>query len=155
VRTNAQKREAALAFLNHPDLTLLPDREISRRTKVSQPLVSKLRKAVISQGGLIAAPGVITAAHAACGDHLEAISESPALCSYSWTTAAPEEQRRFVDGVGLRTLFDAAPRDHRNAFTAWLAADLQRTERPSVPTDRIEGPASGKELDIPPCLRRP
>jgi hypothetical protein len=69
--------------------------------------------------------------------------------------AKRNEQSRFVDGVGLRALFDAAPQDHRDAFTAWLVADLQRTERPSsVPTDRIEGRASGDSLDIPPQLRR-
>jgi hypothetical protein len=154
-RTNAQKREAVLAFLNDPNLCQLSDREISRRTRVSQPYVSKLRKAVISQGGLIAAPGVITAAHGADGGYLEAITESPALRSYGWTIAEPEEQRRFVDGVGLRALFNAAPQDHRDAFIAWLVADLQRTERPSsLQTERIGGRASGHELDIPPNLRR-
>jgi hypothetical protein len=106
-------------------------------------------------GRAIAAPGVITAAHGADGGYLEAITESPALSSYGWTIAEPEEQRRFVDGVGLRALFNAAPQDHRDAFIAWLVADLQRTERPSsLQTERIGGRASGHELDIPPNLRR-
>src|SRR6516225_5105244 len=40
--------KSSLGFLKDPNLSLLRDREISRRTRVSQPLVSKLRKAVIS-----------------------------------------------------------------------------------------------------------
>jgi hypothetical protein len=47
-RSDAQKREAVLVFLQHPNLCQLSDREISRRTRVSQPFVSKLRKTVIS-----------------------------------------------------------------------------------------------------------
>jgi hypothetical protein len=124
---------------------------------VSQPFVSKLRKAVISHGG----PGLITATHAANSGHLEAIFESPSLSSYNWATAEPGERRRFVDGVGLRALYDAAPPDHRDAFFASLIAQLPQTERPAhLPTNvemylnRIEGRASGDELDIPPYLRR-
>jgi hypothetical protein len=123
-RTIAQKREAVLAFLNHANLSQLSDREISRRTRVSQPFVSKLRKAVISHGGQIAGPGLITATHAANSGHLEAIFESPSLSSYNWATAEPGERRRFVDGVGLRALYDAAPPDHRDAFFASLIAQL-------------------------------
>jgi hypothetical protein len=160
-RTNAQKRQAVLAFLNHPNLSLLPDREISRRTRISQPFVSKLRKAVISQGGHTAGPGLITATHAANNGHLEAISESPALSSYSWATAEPGEQRQFVDGVGLRALYEAAPPDHRDAFFASLIAQLPRTERPAhlltnvaMYLNRIEGRSPSDTPDIPPYLRR-
>jgi hypothetical protein len=144
-RTNAQKREGVLAFLDDSNLSRLSDREISRRAKVSQPFVSRYRKFVISQGRSTSSDS----------GHPEAVFEPSTLSSYDWATAKRDEQCRFVDGVGLRALFDAAPQDQRDAFTAWLIADLQRTERPSsVPTERIGGRASGDELDIPPNLRR-
>jgi hypothetical protein len=160
--TIAQKRDAVFAFLNHPNLSQLTDREISRRTRVSQPFVSKLRKAVISQGDYKAAQGLITAIHAANKGHFEAISESPGLSSHGWATAELGEQRRFVDGIGLRALYDAAPLDHRDAFFASLIAQLPRTERPAhLPTNvemylnRIDGRRSPDNTpDIPPCLQR-
>ena len=150
VRTNAQKREAALAFLNHPDLTLLPDREISRRTKVSQPLVSKLRKAVISLNTSIPGAGLIARADGTGDGHDETIFDGSALSSYAWVTADPHDQRRFVDAVGLQKLYEASTPDHRDAFLARLLAQLSPTERPEhLPSniemylDRIKGRASG------------
>jgi hypothetical protein len=118
--------------------------------------VSNLRKLVISEGGPSSGTGLITALNGSDSGHHEGAFESSTLSSHDWATAKRDEQRRFVGGVGLRALFNAAPQDHREAFTAWLVADLQRTDRPSsLPTDRIEGPASGDDLDIPTCLRRP
>jgi hypothetical protein len=160
-RTIAQKREAVLSFLNDPNLSPLSDREISRRTRVSQPFVSMLRKFVISQGGHISGSGPITAPHGPDNGHPEAVFESPTLSSYSWATAEPGVQRRFVDGVGLRALYDAAPPDHRDAFIASLLAQLPRIERPrhlppniEMYLNRIEGGACGDGLDIPLHLRR-
>jgi hypothetical protein len=160
-RTYAQKREAVLAFLNHPNLSLLSDRDISRRTKVSQPFVSKLRKAVISQESGIPGTGVITRADDIGVGRAEAIFDGSALSSYAWVTADPHDQRRFVDAVGLQLLYEASNPDHRDAFLARLLAQLSPTERPEhLPTniemylDRIEGQASDNALDIPPQLRR-
>ena len=161
-RTNVQKREAVLAFPNDPNLSRLTDREISRRAKVSQPFVSTLRKFVISQGRSTCGAGLITRPNGSDGAHPEAAFEPSTLRSYDWATAKREEQRRFVDDVGLLALFDAAPQDHRDALVARLLAQLSPTEQPEhLPSnvemyfDRIKGRASGDELDIPPCLRRP
>jgi hypothetical protein len=157
-RTNAQKREAVLAFLDHPNLSQLSDREISRRSRVSQPFVSALRKAVKSG---IPAAGLITRADGTGAGPDEAIFYGSALSSHAWVTAAPHEQRRFVDAAGLRTLYEAASPDHRDAFLARLLAQLSPTERPEhLPSnlemylDRIKGGASGDGLDVPPELRR-
>jgi hypothetical protein len=159
-RTNAQKWEAVLAFLNHPNLSLLSDREISRRTRVSQPFVSKLRKAVISPEGSIPGAGLITRADGTDVGHDEANFDGSPLNSYAWVTADPHEQRRFVDAAGLWALYEAASPDHRDAFVARLIAQLSPADRPQrlppnigMYLDRIEGRASG-DSDIPLHLRR-
>jgi hypothetical protein len=161
-QTNAQKRQAVLAFLNHPTLSLLSDRDISRRTRVSQPIVSKLRKAIISQESGIPATSLITSADGTGVGRGEAIFDASALNSYAWVTAGPREQSRFVDAVGLQKLYEAAPPDHRDAFVARLLAQLSPADRPQrLPTniemylDRIEPRPSGDSLDIPPHRRRP
>jgi hypothetical protein len=160
-RTNAQKHEAVLGFLKDPNLSLLPDREISRRTRVSQPLVSKLRKAVISLNTSIPGAGLIARADGTGDGHDETIFDGSALSSYAWVTADPHDQRRFVDAVGLQKLYEASTPDHRDAFLARLLAQLSPTERPEhLPSniemylDRIKGRASGDGLDIPAQLRR-
>jgi hypothetical protein len=160
-RTNAQKREAVLTILSDPNLSGLSDREISRRTGVSQPFVSKLRNFVISEGRSTPGSGLITASYGSDNGHSEAVFKPSTLSSYDWATAKRDEQRRFVDGVGLQALFDAAPQGHRDAFLARLLAQLSSTERPEhLPSNiemylgRIEGRASGDGLDIPPQFRR-
>jgi hypothetical protein len=160
-RTNAQKREAVLGYLNHPNLSLLSDREISRRTKACQPFVSKLRKAVISQESGLPTTGLITRADGTDVGRAEAIFDDSALSSHVWVAADPHDQRRFVDAVSLRALYEAASPDHRDAFLARLLAQLSPTKRPEhLPSnikmylDRIKGRVSGDGLDIPPQLRR-
>jgi hypothetical protein len=54
-----------------------------------------------------------------------------------WDRAPPEERQRFVDGVSLRALFDAAPITHQEAFVA-----------------EVVKVANGGMPDIPPFLRR-
>jgi hypothetical protein len=160
-RSYGQKREAVLAFLNHPNLSLLSDRDISRRTKVSQPFVSKLRKAVINPRRGTTATGLITRTDDTGIGPPEAIFDASALSSYAWVTADPRDQRRFVDAAGLCALYEAASPDHRDAFLARLLAQLSSTERPEhLPTniemylDRSEGRASDDAPDIPSQLRR-
>jgi hypothetical protein len=159
-RTNAQKHDAVLAFLNDPNLCQLSDRDISRRTRVSQPFVSKLR-AVIRAESPNAGPGLITRTGGSETDRDEAIFDEPALNSRSWLTATPRDQARFVDGVGLRALYDRAPQDHRDAFLASLLGEVPPARRPAnLPAnvgmylERIEGRSSDDGLDIPPSLRR-
>jgi hypothetical protein len=158
-RTNAQKREAVLAFLNHPTLSLLSDREVSRRTRVSQPFVSTLRKMVISQGGS-SGSDVMTRSDAPTPGSAAIISDLP-LNSLAWSDAEPIAQQKFVDGVGLRSLYEAARPDQRDALLAWLLAQLRPGDRPEqLPPNvmmylrRFEGGPSGDGLDIPPHLRR-
>jgi hypothetical protein len=160
-RTNLQKQRAVLSFLNHPNLSQLSDREISRRTRVSQPFVSKLRKFVISQGGPTSGLGLITPPHGTDSGHPNAVFDSSTLTSHNWATARHDEQRRFVDAVGLRALCNAAPSDHRDVFVASLLAQISPSERPAhLPTNvemylqRIESQSSGGNIDVPAFLRR-
>ena len=56
---------------------------------------------------------------------------SARLNSILRATAEPSEQSKFVDGVGPRQLYDAAPQDHRDAFFAsliWPAPGSEDTE---------------------------
>jgi hypothetical protein len=159
-RTTSQKREAVMGFLIHPNLSLLSDREISRRTKTSQPFVSKLRRSVINQESTFAAAGLITRADDTGVGRAEAIFDALALNSFAWVTADPNDQRRFVDAAGLRALYEAASPDHRDAFLARLLAQLSPTDRPEhLPSnmemylDRVKGRAAGDGLDIPPQRR--
>jgi hypothetical protein len=137
-RSDAQKREAVLVFLKHPNLCQLSDREISRRTRVSQPFVSKLRKAVISKTGLIAGQSLITRTGRPDQDRDEAVFDRSEINSFAWAMADAPDRRRFVDGVGLRELYDAGSPDHRDAFVARLLADLPQNKRPeSLPSNVV------------------
>jgi hypothetical protein len=137
-RSDAQKREAILVFLKHPNLCQLSDREISRRTRVSQPFVSKLRKTVISPESSTARTGLITRTEGATDGDFEAIFDPPALDSYAWVTAKPRDRRQFVDGIGLRELCNSASPDHRDAFIARLLAELPQNCRPERLPPNIE-----------------
>jgi hypothetical protein len=159
-RSGAQKRESVLGYLNDPNLFRLSDREISRRTRVSQPFVSKLRKVVISAKSPNADPGLITRTDGSEADHEGAFFDAAALNSHFWVTASPRDRCRFVDGVGLRALYDCAPQDHRDAFLAALLAEIPPPRRPaSLPgsvgmyLERIEGKSSHDGMDIPRSLR--
>jgi hypothetical protein len=97
------------------------------------------------------------------GRSLSSSSTSAPLGSYVWTMVEPSEQRKFVDGVGLRQLYNAASPDHRDAFVAWLLAGLPQSSRPErlqpnveMYLDRFERQSSSEDgLDIPgfPCRR--
>jgi hypothetical protein len=115
----------------------------------------------MSQGRSTSEAGLITPPCGSDSGPSEAVFEPSTLSSYDWATAKCDEQCRFVDGVGLPALFDAAPQAHRDAFVARLLAQLSLTERPEhLPSNiemylgRIEGRASGDGLDIPPQFRR-
>jgi hypothetical protein len=159
-RSDAQKHEAVLVFLKHPNLCQLSDREISRRTRVSQPFVSKLRKTVISAEST-APLGLITRTHGPTASGMEGILDPPALDPYAWVTANARHQRQFVDAVGLRALYNAAPPDHRDAFVAWLLTQLPENDRPDHLPSNVhmylsltEGRSSDEGLGIPDFLRR-
>jgi hypothetical protein len=88
------------------------------------------------------------------------ISDLP-LNSLAWSDADPAVRQKFVDGVGLRSLYEAACPDHRDALLAWLLAQLRPTDRPEqlppnvkMYLNRFEAQSSGDSLDIPPQLRR-
>jgi hypothetical protein len=77
-----------------------------------------------------------------------AAMEPAALNSWDcWALATDEERRRFVDAVGLRHLYAAAPEDHRQAFIqrvlseiAPLPAEVTEAQPPAAPAadlDRI------------------
>jgi hypothetical protein len=160
-RTNVQKRDEVLTFLNDPNLSQLSDRDLSRRTRVSQPFVSKLRKRVIRAESPNGGPGLITRTGGPETGRDEAIFDAPALSSHSWQAATPRDQGRFVDGVGLRALYDCAPQDHRDAFLASLLAEIPPPRRPAnlpgnvgMYVERIEGRPSDDGMDIPPSFRR-
>jgi hypothetical protein len=161
-RSDAQKRESVLAFLNDPNLCRLSDREISRRTRVSQPFVSKLRKAVISERGPVAGEGLITRTARSDEDRDGGVFDRSGLNSSAWAMTNACNQRRFVDGVGLRELYDAASPDHRDAFVARLLAELPQNDRPErlppnveMYLDRRERQSSSDNgLDLPGFLRR-
>jgi hypothetical protein len=161
-RSDAQKREAVLVFLQHPNLCQLSDREISRRTRVSQPFVSKLRKTVISAESPTARTGLITCSEGPTAGDAEAVFDPPALDPYAWMTAKPRDQRQVVDGIGLQELCNAASPDHRDAFVARLLAELPQNDRPErlppnveMYLDRLERQSSSDDgLDLPGFLRR-
>ena len=53
-------------------------------------------------------------------------------------TAKARDKRQFVEGIGLRQLYDAASPDHRDAFVARLLAELAPDERPERLPANIE-----------------
>jgi hypothetical protein len=106
--------------------------------------------------------GLITRTEGPSAGGIEAIFDPPALDPYAWVTAKPRDERQFVDGIGLRQLYDAASPDHRGAFVARLLAELPQDDRPERLPPNIEMYLNRLEhqspsdvcLDLPGFLRR-
>jgi hypothetical protein len=72
------------------------------------------------------------------------------LTSLAWSDAPAPARTRFVDGVGLQALYEAAQADQQQRFRAWLL----RQDEPAVEQAAPEGPNIPDDLGIPQCLRR-
>jgi hypothetical protein len=110
----------------------LSNRELARRCNVNHDFVAGFRAALkrlpapeaLSAAGTVAAtPAAALAAKALPSSGTRSTTghtvpfEAPVLNSLDcWALATDEDRRRFVDAVGLRHLYDAAPEDHRRAF---------------------------------------
>jgi hypothetical protein len=71
------------------------------------------------------------------------------LSSLSWSDAPEHKRKTFVDAIGLKALYEAAPADHQEKFRAWLL----RQEAPAIEQPQPDTllPADGS---IPEFLRR-
>jgi hypothetical protein len=53
-----------------------------------------------------------------------------ALNSLSWSEASPEQRRKFIDGVGLRAVWDAATEEQRTILASAISANNSSAKPP-------------------------
>jgi hypothetical protein len=73
------------------------------------------------------------------------------LNSLSWSGAPAPARARFVSGVGLQALYEAAAADEREQFKVWFQQQSQPPAVEPSPTIALDIPA---DLNIPEFLRR-
>jgi transposase-like protein len=79
-------------------------------------------------------------------------SKAPELSSLSWSEASAEQRRRFVDAVGLKSLFEAADPAARSAFLKTTSDAVP----PKVPTFSRPPASPAKDKNaVPDFLRHP
>jgi Protein of unknown function (DUF3102) len=74
------------------------------------------------------------------------------LTSLSWSDAPESAQQTFVDAIGLRALYAAAPPDHQQKFRDWLLSQEAPAITPSLA--EVNPLLPGDDLSIPAFLRR-